>query len=106
MTFPSTFQSAAILKPSTAPKSATTPLFLHDAADWKVRAPFLEPPRDGGFRVNSRCNRAQDVAKLRSMVAKAIPGRRRDAVKQFSVFTANRLGRLHDLTQLLTSHNV
>jgi hypothetical protein len=40
------------------------------------------------------------------MVAKAIPGRRPDAVKQFSVFTANRLGRLHDLTKLLSSHNV
>src|SRR3989442_1582738 len=40
------------------------------------------------------------------MVVKAIPGRRRDAVKQFSVFTANRLGRLHDLTKLLSSHNV
>src|SRR6266478_5699456 len=40
------------------------------------------------------------------MVVKAIPGRQRDAVKQFSVFTANRLGRLHDLTQLLNSHNV
>src|SRR4051794_18989152 len=40
------------------------------------------------------------------MVAKAIPARRPDAVKQFSVFTANRLGRLHDLTKLLSSHNV
>jgi len=60
----------------------------------------------GAFHANSRCNQARDVAKLRSMVAKAIPGRRRDAVKQFSVFTANRLGRLHDLTQLLNSHNV
>src|SRR6058998_3508341 len=40
------------------------------------------------------------------MVVKAIPGRRRDAVKQFSVFTANRLGRLHDLTKLLGSRNV
>src|SRR5947208_12946714 len=40
------------------------------------------------------------------MVAKAIPGRRPEAVKQFSVFTANRLGRLHDLTKLLSSYNV
>ena len=58
------------------------------------------------FSHKSRCNQAKDVAKLRSMVAKAIRGRRRDAVRQFSVFTANRLGRLHDLTQLLNSHNV
>jgi hypothetical protein len=29
-----------------------------------------------------------------------------DAVKQFSVFTANRLGRLHDLIALLSSHSV
>jgi len=40
------------------------------------------------------------------MVAKAIPGRRPDAVKQFSVFTANRLGRLHDLTHMLGSRSV
>jgi hypothetical protein len=40
------------------------------------------------------------------MVAKAIPGRHPDRVKQFSVFTPNRLGRLHDLTHLLNSHNV
>ena len=40
------------------------------------------------------------------MVVKAIPGRRPDAVKQFSVFTANRLGRLHDLTQMFASRNV
>jgi hypothetical protein len=32
--------------------------------------------------------------------------RRRERVTQFSVFTANRLGRLHDLTQLLSSHQV
>src|SRR6266481_4496698 len=38
------------------------------------------------------------------MVAKAIPGRSPDTVKQFSVFTANRLGRLHDLVKLLSSH--
>ena len=40
------------------------------------------------------------------MVAKAIPGRSPDTVKQFSVFTANRLGRLHDLVKLLSSHEV
>jgi len=40
------------------------------------------------------------------MVAKASRARRPDAVKQFSVFTPNRLGRLHDLIQLLSSHNV
>jgi hypothetical protein len=38
--------------------------------------------------------------------AKAIPAREPNAVKQFSVFTANRLGRLHDLVALLASHNV
>jgi len=40
------------------------------------------------------------------MVTKAIPGRRPDAVRQFSVFTANRLGRLHDITHLFGSHGV
>ena len=29
-----------------------------------------------------------------------------DPVKQFSVFTENRVGRLHDLTSLLKAHNV
>ena len=38
--------------------------------------------------------------------AKAIPAREPNAVKQFSVFTANRLGRLHDVVSLLASHNV
>jgi hypothetical protein len=33
-------------------------------------------------------------------------GPRSDPVKQFSVFTPNRLGRLHDMTRLLTSHGV
>ena len=37
---------------------------------------------------------------------KTIPAREPSAVKQFSVFTANRLGRLHDLVSLLASHNV
>jgi hypothetical protein len=32
--------------------------------------------------------------------------RRSDPVKQFSVFTANRLGRLHDLIRVLGSHGV
>ncbi len=40
------------------------------------------------------------------MSAKTTPARRLDTVKQFSVFTANRLGRLHDLVSLLGSHNV
>ena len=40
------------------------------------------------------------------MVAQAIQGRQPGAVKQFSVFTANRLGRLNDLSRLLSSHNV
>jgi hypothetical protein len=40
------------------------------------------------------------------MPEKTIPARRSEAVRQFSVFTANRLGRLHDLTQLLHSHAV
>lgn len=31
---------------------------------------------------------------------------RSDPVRQFSVFTPNRLGRLHDLTSLLASHGV
>jgi hypothetical protein len=40
------------------------------------------------------------------MVAQAIRARRAEPVKQFSVFTANRLGRLHDLVQLLASRTV
>ncbi len=40
------------------------------------------------------------------MCAKAIPARQPDTVKQFSVFTPNRLGRLHDLISLLSSHEV
>jgi hypothetical protein len=40
------------------------------------------------------------------METNAIVGRRPDRVQQFSVFTANRLGRLHDLFQLLSSHDV
>jgi hypothetical protein len=42
----------------------------------------------------------------RCMVTKAIPARRADPVVQFSVFTANKLGRLHDLVSLLSSHSV
>ncbi len=38
--------------------------------------------------------------------ATAIPARRAEPVKQFSVFTANRLGRLHDLVNMLHSHSV
>jgi len=40
------------------------------------------------------------------MSAQAIPARQPDRVKQFSVFTANRVGRLHDLVSLLDSHQV
>ena len=40
------------------------------------------------------------------MEINAIVGRQPDRVQQFSVFTANRLGRLHDLFQLLSSHDV
>lgn len=35
-----------------------------------------------------------------------MPARRADPVRQFSVFTANRLGRLHDLFKGLSTHNV
>jgi hypothetical protein len=41
-----------------------------------------------------------------SISAPVARARRRELVKQFSVFTANRLGRLHDLISLLGSHNV
>jgi len=40
------------------------------------------------------------------MDARPIAVRRGDAVKQFSVFTANRMGRLNDLIKLLASHSV
>ncbi len=40
------------------------------------------------------------------MAVKSIPARRSDAVKQFSVFTPNRLGRLHDLMAMLGAHDV
>ena len=40
------------------------------------------------------------------MVMKTTPARRADPVVQFSVFTANKLGRLHDLISLLNSHSV
>jgi hypothetical protein len=40
------------------------------------------------------------------MGAQSITARQPDAVKQFSVFTENRLGRLHDLSALLNSNNV
>lgn len=40
------------------------------------------------------------------MAANAIPARQPEMVKQFSVFTANRLGRLHDLIALLAAHGV
>jgi hypothetical protein len=37
---------------------------------------------------------------------KTTPAREREAVKQFSVFVPNRLGRLHDLTRLLSTNGV
>jgi hypothetical protein len=37
---------------------------------------------------------------------KTTTGRRADTVIQFSVFTPNRLGRLHELVSLLAAHNV
>ena len=40
------------------------------------------------------------------MSANTIPARQAEPVKQFSVFTPNRLGRLHELINLLGSHNV
>jgi hypothetical protein len=40
------------------------------------------------------------------MVTRTIRARQQDAVTQFSVFTANRMGRLHDLIALLSSHSV
>ena len=40
------------------------------------------------------------------MSVNTIPARQAEPVKQFSVFTPNRLGRLHELINLLGSHNV
>ena len=40
------------------------------------------------------------------MTTGTLQGRQRDAVTQFSVFTANRVGRLHDLIVLLGSNSV
>lgn len=40
------------------------------------------------------------------MTTKAMRGRQPDAVTQFSVFTANRMGRLHDLIALFSSNSV
>jgi hypothetical protein len=40
------------------------------------------------------------------MTMRTIRGRQPDAVTQFSVFTANRMGRLHDLIALLDSNSV
>jgi hypothetical protein len=40
------------------------------------------------------------------MTTNAIRGRQRDPVTQFSVFTANRMGRLHDLIALLSCNSV
>ena len=43
---------------------------------------------------------------IESMTMKAAKGRSGDAVKQFSVFAPNRLGRLHDLIRLFSTHAV
>jgi len=43
---------------------------------------------------------------IKSVGANVIQARSRDVVKQFSVFTANRLGRLRDLISLFGSHGV
>jgi hypothetical protein len=40
------------------------------------------------------------------MEASTLSARQAEPVKQFSVFTPNRLGRLHELISLLGSHNV
>jgi hypothetical protein len=40
------------------------------------------------------------------MPAGTTQGRRAEPVKQFSLFTANRLGRLHDVVKVLSSRNV
>jgi hypothetical protein len=40
------------------------------------------------------------------MAVKSIAARRSDPVKQFSIFTANRLGRLHDLIKVLDAHSI
>src|SRR5665213_2801780 len=40
------------------------------------------------------------------MTTKAMRGRQPDPVTQFSIFTANRMGRLHDLIALLSSNSV
>jgi hypothetical protein len=40
------------------------------------------------------------------MITKTARGRQPDAVTQFSVFTANRMGRLHDLIALLSANSV
>jgi hypothetical protein len=40
------------------------------------------------------------------MTTKAMRGRQPDAVTQFSVFTANRMGRLHDLIAMFSSKSV
>jgi hypothetical protein len=40
------------------------------------------------------------------MIEQTMQGRSPDPVRQFSVFTANRMGRLHDLTHLFAAHDV
>lgn len=40
------------------------------------------------------------------MTTKAMRGRQPDAVTQFSIFTANRMGRLHDIIALMSTNSV
>src|SRR5258708_40205058 len=59
--------------------------------------------RDGAK--NIRCAKRLGVSYYR-MSGKVLPARHPGAVKQFSVFTANRLGRLNDLISMLNAHQV
>src|SRR5215510_12937973 len=43
---------------------------------------------------------------LRIMGTQTTTSRRPERVRQFSIFTPNRLGRLHELTKLMTSNGV
>ena len=50
--------------------------------------------------------RRADFGLLLGMITESIQERTAEGVRQFSVFTANRLGRLHDLFGLLGGHEV
>src|SRR5256885_1392398 len=61
------------------------------------------------FPSHSLCANSRDVWNITPMPVgfpKTATRRRADTVIQFSVFTPNRLGRLHELVNLLGSHNV